>query len=298
MSIMVPRKPKSHNTAITILFLLSLQLISTTARKALGGSGGLLTSGSSSQGGGESFNSNDPFKLVEVSEGSGGWTIPPIDSEELIQKLGKEHRNVAQYISNTLGKAPLTVQLNKKKVGVKNSLPSSPTAIIGGNSQDKYRAQVIPSSNTKGKKSNLRSVWYLASHSAVSKTSAIRQSTEGLLTKTYEENTSLFHPSHLVIEVFLPKTRACKGGNPLITYSIPVGAGTTSPKSRVSQANGKITVFPNGRKRKQGGGDSNSSNAIEVGKTSLHLNTGPSLVDPSWAKGRKYFWKGRSLGQV
>ena len=289
---------RSQNYHQRLAILLCLLISPSFARKALGGSGGLLSSGSAAQSTpGES--GNDPLKLVDIAENSKtGWALPPIDSEELIQKLGKEHRDVAQYISNTLGKSPLSIKLNKKRVGIKQpqqqTFSSSPVAF---SNQEKYRAQVKSSSNTKGesfKNSKLRSVWYLSTESVVSQTSAVRQKNEDLLTKSYDENTSHFHPSHFVLEVFLPKTRACKGGNPLITYTIPMGTGTTSPKSRVSQSNGKITVYPNGRKKK--GGEANE--AIEVGPTSLHLNVGPPLVDPTWARGRQYFWKGRSVGQV
>ncbi len=267
------------------------------ARKAIGGSGGLLSSGSSGQSAGFGQQAaNDPLKLVDIGDNTKrGWFVPPLDAEELVQKLGKEHRDVAEYISNTLAKNPLSIKLNKKRVGMKQQSFASPDAAFSN--QEKYRAQVLPVSKTKQsmfKNSKLRSVWYIASGRAVSQTNAARQKSDDLLTKSYDENISTFHPSHFVLEVFLPKSRACKGGNPLVTYSIPMGAGTTSPKSRVSQSNGVVSVFPNGRKRKEG----ETSECIEVGTTSLHLNSGSPLVDPGWARGRKYFWKGRHVGQV
>jgi hypothetical protein len=295
---MLPRRHQHHQRVATAIILLISTLSSFThARKALGGSGGLLSRGSSAQsaGFGEAA-ANDPMKLVDIGDSTGkGWFVPKINSEELIQKLGKEHRDVAQYISNTLGNKPLSVKLNKKRVGAKQQTFS--TAGSSLSNQEKFRAQVIPASSKKAnqmKNSKLRSVWYVAADRAGSQTSAARQKSEDLLTKSYDENTAHFHPNQFVLEVFLPKTRACKGGNPLITYSIPIGAGTTSPKARVTHSNGKITVYPNGRKRNGG----ESSEAIEVGSTSLHLNAGAPLVDPAWARGRKYFWKGRSVGTV
>lgn len=284
--------PRRHQAITTCILLISTLSSFTDARKALGGSGGLLSRGSSAPAGGESA-SSDPLKLVDIGE---MWTVPQLDSEELIRQLGKEHRGVAQYISNALGKAPLSVKLNKKRIGVKQQTFSATTANANFSAQEKYRAQVKAVSNIKSaemRNSKFRSVWYISSDRARSQTSAARQKTSDLLSKSYDENMSHFHPAHFVLEVFLPKTRACKGGNPLVTYSIPMGAGTTSPKARVSQSNGKITVYPNGRKRK--GGD---SDAIEVGSTGLHLRSGPPLIDPSWSKGRKYFWKGRSVGQI
>merc|ERR1719223_1232213 len=129
---MLPRRHQRF-AAATLFLILNLSSLSfTCARKALGGSGGLLSRGSSAQsaGFGEAA-ANDPMKLVDVGETTKqGWTVSPIDSEELIQKLGKENRDVAQYISNTLGNAPLSIKLNKKRVGVKQQNFSSPTATM------------------------------------------------------------------------------------------------------------------------------------------------------------------------
>lgn len=295
---MFNRKQKYFTSILIVVSNLSSL---TYARKALGGSGGLLTSGQGgpSAGFGESP-ANDPLKLVDISENSKAyWTVPPIDADELIQKLGKEHRDVAQYVGNMLGNAPLSIKLNKKRVGVKNQQQqqsfASPNSSFSN--QEKYRAQVKAISNAKGnlfKKSKLRSVWYVASEKAVSQTSAVRQQNQDLLSKSYDENSSHFHPAHFVLEVFLPKTKACKGGNPLVRYCVPMGAGTTSPKSRVSQSNGYVTVFPSGRKKK----DDDASQSIKVGSTSLHLNKGASLIDQTWSRGRKYFRTGRNVGQV
>jgi len=286
--------PRQHQAITTCMLLLSTLSSLTDARKAIGGSGGLLSRGSSAPSGFGQSAASDPLKLVDISE---VWTVPQLDSEELIRQLGKEHRGVAQYITNTLGKSPLSVKLNKKRIGMKQQTFSSASATANFSAQEKYRAQVKPVSNIKASKmknSPFRSVWYISSDRATVQSTAARQKSSDLLTKSYDENMSQFHPAHFVLEVFLPKTRACKGGNPLVMFSVPMGAGTTSPKAKVSQSNGKVTVYPNGRKRK-GGGD---SEAIEVGTTYLHIQSGPSLIDPAWARGRKFFWKGRSVGQV
>lgn len=270
-----------------IFLALALNFNLVSARKALGGSGGLHTRGAPRP---KTPDVNDPTALANIGN---GWQIPPLDSSELIRKLGKDNRDVAQYISDTLSNAPLSVELRKKTVGIKTSSFTT---------QEKYRAQVTVGSNFQPRLSNkLRSVWFIGSERALAQSSAVSSQQNDLLTKSYEDNCSKLYPSHFTLEVFLPKTKACKGGNPLITYSIPFGPGTTSPKSKVSQANGIVTVYPNGRKKKQGGGSSSSSSsdeAIEIGRTALHLNSGPGLVDPGWAKGRKNFRKGRSVGQL
>lgn len=259
------------------------------ARKALGGSGGLHTRGASRP---KSTETHDPLKLASIGN---GWQLPPLDSNDVIEKLGKEHRDVAQYIVNTLGKAPLTVQLRKNVVGVK---PSS--TLTASSTQDKYRAVVTPGSNVKKFQNKLRSVWFVGYERASMQSNVVQQQEVDLLTKSYEDNTCKLYPSHFVLEVFLPKTRACKGGNPLVTYSIPFGVGTTSPKSKVPQANGVVTVYPKGRKKGGVGGTvgDESSPGIEIGRTSLHLRAGSGLVDPSWARGKRYFWKGRDVGTL
>ena len=38
--------------------------------------------------------------------------------------------------------------------------------------------------------------------------------------------------------------------------------------------------------------------AIPLGLSNVHVPLGPGLVDPSWSKGRKIFWKGRSVGLI
>lgn len=272
---------------ILLLLAVSLTLLQiTNARKAIGGSGGLHTRGAPRP---KTPDMNDPLQLASVGSGK-GWSLPPIDSELLIQKLGKENRDVAQYIADTLGKAPLAVQLRKKSVGVKASTFTT---------QEKFRAAVRPGTNgvipAMGK---LRSVWSINTERASMQSSAVQQQETDLLTKSYEDNASKLYPTHFVLEVFLPKTRACKGGNPLVTYSVPFGPGTTSPKSKVAQANGVVTVYPNGRKRMGAANGGSSNEGIEIGPTGLHLNAGAGLVDPAWARGRKHFWKGRDVGTL
>ncbi len=65
-----------------------------------------------------------------------------------------------------------------------------------------------------------------------------------------------------------------------------------------------VTLYPNGRTLAAASADlPNARNvpkdeAVPLGMTNVHLPLGPGLVDPGWAKGRKLFWKGRSVGLV
>jgi len=80
-----------------------------------------------------------------------------------------------------------------------------------------------------------------------------------------------------------------------------------------SKCRALVTLYPRGRTVSSasssatgstGNSSSSSSNncnddvVINLGLTNIHLPLGPGLVDPSWSKGRKVFWKGRSVGLV
>lgn len=164
----------------------------------------------------------------------------------------------------------------------------------------KFRAQVTlgshePKNLMRAKR--LRSVWSVrtqqqSGRANTNRAGNMRSTSKEVLEKSYEEYISELY-SHFDLEVILPKTRACKGGgNPVILYSAPMAPGSTQDGSRVCQGEGVVTVFPNGRKRNQ------ENRGIEVGSTSLHLHAGPSVVDGLWVRGRKFFWSGRSIGQV
>jgi len=245
----------------------------------------------------------DPLNLSSINH---GWQFPPLDSREVIRRLGSENRDVSRYICSVLGTSPLCVTLKKKAVGMRGS---SGGAVGSQAPTKKFIAQVTlglhaPTPKNLARAKKLRSVWSvrttkrgagsMADGSSTSRAVGMRSTSKEILEKSYEEYVSKLYP-HFDLEVILPKTASLKkkgGGNPVILYSAPVAPGSTQDGSRVTQGEGVVTVFPNGRRR--GGNDE----GIEVGKTSLHLHSGPSVVDAHFARGRKLFWKGRSVGQV
>jgi len=233
----------------------------------------------------------DPLNLSLIEK---GWHFAPLDSREVIRKLGAENRDISRYICKTLGTAPLCIRLKQKGVNIRGS---------GGGERGvapvkKFRAQVTLGSrepkNLKRAK-QLRSVWSVRTQEQIGRStnraSNMRATSKDVLEKSYEEYISKLY-SFFDLEVILPKTKACKGGNPVILYSAPMAPGSVQEDSRVCQGEGVVTVFPNGRKRNQ------ENQGIEIGSTSLHLHAGPSVVDTHWVRGRKFFWKGRSVGQV
>lgn len=240
---------------------------------------------------------SDPLNLSRIDQ---GWQLPPLDSRNVIRKLGKENRDVSHHICNVLGKSPLCIKLKKKAVGVRGSPggPGSRAAPV-----KKFRAQVTLGSGSQkdlSRAKKLRSVWSVRTNTGEdgsntsSRAVGMRSTSKEVLEKSYEEYVGGLYPS-FDLEVILPKTGKAKrngSGNPVILYSAPVAPGSTQEGSRVSQSKGVVTVFPNGRKR---GGD---DKGIEVGQTSFHVHGGPSVVDGHLARGRKFFWKGRDVGQM
>lgn len=234
----------------------------------------------------------DPLNLSRIDK---GWQFPALDSREVVRKLGAENRDISQYICNVLGKAPLCIRLKTKAVTIRAG--SGPVS-RGAAPVKKFRAQVTLGSHEPkdlAKARRLRSVWSVRTQAQSgggnNRAGNMRATSREVLEKSYEEYMSKLFP-HFDLEVILPKTKACKGGNPVILYTAPVAPGSTQDGSRVCQGEGTVVVFPNGRKRNQ------ENQGIEIGPTSLHLHGGPSVVDTHWVRGRKFFWKGRSVGQV
>jgi len=122
----------------------------------------------------------------------------------------------------------------------------------------------------------------------------------------------------LEIEVTLPRAKKGKrgGGLPTLLYRFPVSEGAVNPQSFVTASRGVVKLFPEGRKKKGGassaavargvGGppgiveETEDDGGIEVGRVHMHVSVpGASpLVDPTGAKGRKYFGKGRLGGKM
>jgi len=137
-----------------------------------------------------------------------------------------------------------------------------------------------------------------------------------VLEDSYEDCLKRLYGKYVELEVLLPKTKrmmnSSGGGGPppSLVYRVPIQTGHVNPMGMVSKSRATVTLYPYGRtlataastptpsssstSREGGGGDL----AIPLGMTNVHLPLGPGLVDPSWAKGRKLFWKGRSVGLI
>jgi hypothetical protein len=235
------------------------------------------------------------------------WSIPPLDCDTIRSSLlARENRALSEYIASVLGSAPLVVHLDSKPVQVKHTEAShSPTTVR------KYKASVTLGSQSPLKKAfltpgpkALRSVWSTVSPEKV-------DNSKDLLTKTFEQ-AAMSTRNLLEIEIILPKTKAVPS-SPAILYTFPIEAGSMSKASRLALTRGRVQVFPRGRKHinmsttsaspdmqqsMHESSETSSRLSFDVGVSSLHLHSGPPLIDWTWAKGKTIFWKGRSVGQV
>jgi hypothetical protein len=93
-------------------------------------------------------------------------------------------------------------------------------------------------------------------------------------------------------------------------YRVPIKTGHVNPMGMVSKCRATVTLYPRGRTIGTTAPATNSATTtttsttnvgdvvIPLGLTNVHLPLGPALVDPGWSKGRKIFWKGRSVGLI
>lgn len=102
------------------------------------------------------------------------------------------------------------------------------------------------------------------------------------------------------IEIEVPSTK--RGDRSMLVYNFPMGTGSIQPLAVLVKTKGSVKYYPNGRSSpilsrsyEEYGDDANSNadGGMEVGIASMHLKGGKPLVDPSWAKGRRWFWTKR-----
>lgn len=91
--------------------------------------------------------------------------------------------------------------------------------------------------------------------------------------------------THVDFEVQLPPL---KGFLPSVVYSVVLGTGNSNREASVVKSVGIVKIFPKGLEGK----------GFNMGRTHVGVPMRSGLVDPSWAKGKKIFRKGRSIGQV
>jgi hypothetical protein len=93
-------------------------------------------------------------------------------------------------------------------------------------------------------------------------------------------------------EVQLPPTDKRSKVLPAVIYSVAVEAGAMNQKVMVPRGAGSVRILPDGH------GDGDEVRTLEVGKAMVSLPMRSGIVDPSWARGRIVFRKGRPTGQI
>ena len=108
-----------------------------------------------------------------------------------------------------------------------------------------------------------------------------------------------------MIEIDVPSDEP--GDRSVITYNFPMGTGSIQPLAVVAKGKGSIKYYPNGKSSTSLLGMSGEEysyestkstsldDVVEVGAASMRIKGGKPLVDPAWAKGRRWFWTPREL---
>ena len=187
------------------------------------------------------------------------WELPTVSFDRLPNTNGQLRKHVHKY----LGRNPVRLKLLKER-----------------NKNGSLRAVgLLPN----GKK--LRVLW--------------REGPIGprsdLLTVSYEEALRSRLPP-LELEVVLPPLpgRRRERVLPSVTYRFPMGSGAINPKTVIPRTAAQVHVWPEGRRL----GEENVA-CVEVGE--CHVSATPlrvGMIDPSWAKGRLVFRRGRKSGLV
>jgi hypothetical protein len=97
--------------------------------------------------------------------------------------------------------------------------------------------------------------------------------------------------SQLEFEIQLPPLKGSKD-LPSVICSVPIEPGTMNGKAIVPRGAGSVKVLPIGH---VSGGD---APVMKVGRAHVTLPMKNGIVDPSWARGRTIFRKGRPTGFV
>jgi len=107
------------------------------------------------------------------------------------------------------------------------------------------------------------------------------------------------------IEIEVPSNKP--GDRSTVVYNFPMGSGSVQALAVISKTKGTVKYYRNGKASPilgytsqeysvGGSGTSGGDDGIEVGSASMHLKAGKPLVDPAWAKGRRWFWTKKVQG--
>mmetsp|Transcript_46412 Transcript_46412/g.68557 ORF Transcript_46412/g.68557 Transcript_46412/m.68557 type:complete len:271 (+) Transcript_46412:77-889(+) len=111
-------------------------------------------------------------------------------------------------------------------------------------------------------------------------------------------------PKSRTLEIEVMGNRQDTDG-PVLLYTIPIGYGRVQPTAVINDVRGLVRLLPGSVTQSVGrfheyveNTDLMNSEGQKVGFASLTLPRGPGVVDSSWARGRQWFYKGRSRGNL
>ena len=273
---------------------LAILLILACITSCQGRRGALVRDGMNSRGSSE----RDPASNVDpdvhaITTRCSKWNFDPINAECIDSSVRSQ---VQEILSSDIQTKPMEVFFRKKQLSGKRQGWMRATASLN--------------------KSPVRAVWACSSPetdasmtyddiSAKSGTAIKRKVGSNVLEDSYEDCLKRVYGKYVELEVLLPKTKATANARvpPSLVYTVPIKTGNVNPQGMVSKSRATVTLYPNGRTlltdaELRSGKSVPKDEGIRLGLTNVHVPLGSSLVDPSWVKGRKIFWKGRSVGLV
>lgn len=109
-----------------------------------------------------------------------------------------------------------------------------------------------------------------------------------ILNSSYEK---ALESSSRFVEIEVPSQN--RGDRSLLLYRLFMGTGTVQALAAVSKGKGNILFYPKGRIG--GGGEEDNESNVEIGTVKMQVKGGKPIVDPSWARGRRWFWSSREV---
>jgi len=253
--------------------------------------------------------------VVAITTRCSKWSLDPIDCNTLSSSTTSTNNNKAQtdeeksiikqIVSKEMLSAPLQITFRSKTLGSNAKRPNWMRASATLGNPSSLRSKPLRAVWTCSNADADTSMTYEELNNDNGRVSRKEIGTD-VLNDSYEECLKRLYGKYVELEVLLPRTKSMIRGAPppSVVYRVPIQGGSVNPLGMVSKSRATVTLYPKGRTlaaaNASGPGAVNVKRdvAIPLGLSNVHVPLGPGLVDPSWSKGRKLFWKGRSVGLV
>jgi len=237
--------------------------------------------------------------VVAITSRCANWCLDPVSLDRAEMK-GEEESICRQVLEKDVLRKPLHVTFRSK-------------TLAGGKRPNWMRATAVLGNPKLKSAIPLRAVWTCSNPDADTSMSYEEMSQAGrtikkeigknVLQDSYEDCLKRLYGKYVELEVLLPQSQR-SGPPPSLVYRVPINTGSVNPFGMVSKSRASVTLYPKGRTLAAANASGpNAASvprdwAVPVGLVNVHLPLGPGLVDPSWVRGKKLFWKGRSVGLI